>query len=184
MFKDFIDKAKGEFPKSLEFLKKELLKIRTSQLSPSLVEDIQVDCFGQTLPLKKLASIALGSSRELILEPWDKIYLEPIEKAIANAHLDLSVSVSDGKITLRAPLVTGEYKENLLKLLAQKKEEAREQLRRQREQIWKDVQDAFRKKALTEDDKFRAKDELQKLVEDINQKIESICERKKKEILS
>ncbi|MCD6232816.1 ribosome recycling factor [bacterium] len=184
MFKTFIDKAKSEFAKSLEDFKGELLKIRTARLSPSLVENIKVNCFGKELPLKNLASIFSNSPRELLLQPWDKIYLESIEKAISDSHLQLSVSVSEGKIILRAPLITADYKKSILKMLAEEKEKARERLRRQREQIWREIQDSFHKKELTEDDKFRAKDKLQEAIDEVNEKIDELSKRKEKEILA
>jgi ribosome recycling factor len=87
-------------------------------------------------------------------------------------------------IRLSLPPLTEEYRKNLLKILSEKIEEARKTIRRWREEAWSEIQEKFREGKIREDDKFRAKDELQDLIDEYNQKIEAIGERKKKEISS
>src|SRR3989344_9506290 len=92
-YKEFVDKAKPEFEKTFKFLEGEAAKIRTSRASPSLVEDIEVDCFGQKFSLKQLGAISASQLNQLTIQPWDISYIEPIEKAIAKSGLSMSIAV-------------------------------------------------------------------------------------------
>lgn len=183
MYKEIISKIKPELDKTINFLEKELMKIRTGRASPSLVEDIVVECFGQKFPLKQLAAISSPEPRKLVIQPWDKSYIESIEKAISNSNLGVAPIVDKDIIRLSLPPLSEEYRKDLAHLLSEKQEEARRTIRRWREEAWSEIQEKFRAKEIREDDKFRAKDELQDLIDDYQQKIDQIGERKKKEIL-
>ena len=181
-YKSIINKLKPEADKVLAFLDKELSQIRTSHASPALVENIMVECFGQSMPMKQLGTITNSGPRQLIIQPWDKSYIEAIDRAMTRSNLGASVSVSGDVIRISLPPLSEEYRVSLLKLLSEKMEESRRVLRRWREEIWKEIQDKTRTGEIREDDKFRAKDELQKLMDEYGEKIETMGERKKKEI--
>lgn len=183
MYKEIINKSKPEFEKALKFFEGEVAKIRTSRASPSLVEDIEVDCFGQKFPLKQLGAISASQLNQLTIQPWDISYIEPIEKAISKSGLSMSVSVDKNVIRLNLPLLTEEYRQGLTKLLNEKGEAARQTIRRQREHCWNEIQDTFKEKKISEDDKFRGKDELQKTVDEYNEKIKNLVEKKKSEVV-
>ena len=181
-YKEIVEKIEPELKKAISFLEEEMLKIRTSLLSPSLVEDIKVEFEGGQLSIKELAAVSLISPREMLIQPWDKSYLQPIEQAIQSSSLGIAPVVDKDSIRLPAPSLSEEYRKNLLQILAEKKENARKTVRHFREEAWKEVQEGCRKSEIREDDKFRAKDELQKLVDKYNEKISEITERKTKEI--
>jgi len=183
MYRETIDKIKPELDKAINFLDRELAKIRTGRPSISLVEDIEVECFGQTFRLKELGAISIPSRREILIQPWDKSYIEPIEKAISRASLNLSPVVEGELVHISLPPLTTEYRENLSKLISEKKEEARQTIRKWRGEAWDEVQDLTQEGKIREDDKYRAKDDLQDLVDEYNEKIEEIVEKKKKEIM-
>ncbi len=182
MYQKIINKIKPELDKVIVFLERELLKIRTGRATPSLVEDIEVDCFGQKFPLKQLAAISAPEFRQLLIQPWDKSYLEPIEKAISKSSMGASPVVDKDLIRLFLPPMNEDYRKSLLRILSEKQEDAKKTIRRWREQIWSEIQDGFRKGEIREDDKFKAKDKLQDLMDEYNQKIEEIRKRKEKEI--
>ena len=182
MYKEIIDKIRPELDKVITFLNRELAKIRTGKATPSLVEDIEVECFGQKFPLKQLAAISTPELRQILIQPWDKSYLEPIEKALQQSTIGTSPIVDKDLVRLSLPPLTEEYRKNLLKILSEKMEEARKTIRRWREEAWDKIQEKTKEGEIREDDKFRAKDELQDLIDEYNQKIEEIGERKKKEI--
>ncbi len=182
MHQEIIDKIKPELDKVVDFLEKELSKIRTSGASVSLVEDMEVECFGQNFSLKQLASISVPKAREIIIQPWDKSYLESIEKAISRSSLGINPIVDGEVIRLSMPPLSAEYRDTLLKLIAQKKEEARQTIRRWRGEVWDQIQDLTREGKVREDDKYRAKDELQELIDEYNEKIEKLIKNKEKEI--
>ena len=183
MYKEIIEKIKPEMEKSVQFMERELSKIRTGRASPSLVEDITIDCFGQKFPLKQLAAISLAESRQIIIQPWDRSYIESIEKALSQSSMGFSPIVDKNIIRVNIPSLNEEYRKNLLHILSEKQEEAKKTIRRWREEAWREIQDKAREGEIREDDKFRAKDELQDLVEEKNKNIENIAERKKKEIM-
>lgn len=182
-YKDIIKKIEPEFQKVILFLERELAKIRTGRASPALVQDLVVECFGQKFPLKQLASISAPESRQLVIYPWDKSYIEGIEKSIASAGLGVSTVVDKDIIRISFPPLSDEYRKNLAHILSEKQEDARKTIRHWREKAWDQIQEKFKEKEISEDDKFRAKDELQELVDNYHKKIEEMGEKKRKEIM-
>jgi len=183
-YKDLIQKVKPEFEEALEYLKGELAKIRTSRASPALIENLKVEIFGQTFPLKQLGTISIPQAREIIIHPWDSSYIEGIVKAIENADLGVSPVVSGNEIKISLPPMTEEFRENLLRIVSEKKERAKKMIREARERVWNQIQRGFREGKISEDEKYKGKEELQDLVEEYNEKIEEIVERKIEEIKS
>jgi len=182
-YKDFINNAKPEIDKAFKFLEGELAKIRTSRASPALVEDIEVNAFGQKFPLKQLGSISTPSTNQIMIQPWDTSYIEPIEKAISQSGLGMSAVVDKTVIRLNLPLLTEDYRNALSKTLGEKAEQTKQTIRRIREDAWNKIQAAQKVKELSEDDKFRGKDELQKVVDDYQEKIKNLVEKKKNELI-
>ena len=182
-YKEFIDKVKPELEKSFKFLEGELAKIRTSRASPALVEDIEVDAFGSKFTIKQLGAISTPQTNQIVIQPWDTSYIEPIEKAIAKSGLGMSCAVDKNIIRLNLPMLTEEYRQSLTKILNEKGEQARQVIRRQRDDAWNKIQAAERAKEISEDDKFRGKDELQKVVDEYQEKIKTLVEKKKAEII-
>ena len=182
-YKELINNAKPEFEKSFKFLEGELAKIRTSRASPALVEDIEVNAFGSKFSLKQLGAISAPQTNQLVIQPWYISYIEPIEKAIAQSGLGMSCAVDKNIIRLNLPMLTEEYRLALGKTLNEKAEQAKQVIRRQREDVWNKIQAAQKAKEISEDDKFRGKDELQKVVDDYQEKIKSLVEKKKNELI-
>ncbi|MBU4298783.1 ribosome recycling factor [Patescibacteria group bacterium] len=181
--KEIINKIKPELAKVINFLEKELAKFRTSRATPSLVEDVIVECFGQKFPLKQLALVSIPEPRQLLIQPWDKSYLEGIVRALERTGTGANPIVDKDAVRVNLPPLTQEYRKDLLRLISQKQEEAKKTVRRWREEAWAELQGKFKEGKIREDDKFRGKDELQELVDEYNKKIEEIGERKKKEIM-
>jgi ribosome recycling factor len=183
-YKEIIDKIKPECDKVLAFLEGELGKIRTGRASPSLVEDVVCDCFGQKFPLKQLAAISTPEPKQVLIQPWDKSYIQGIVSALQKTGVGANPVVDKDTIRINLPPLTEEYRKDLLRLLSEKQEQARQTVRRWREEAWGEVQERFREGEIREDDKFRAKDELQELVDEYNKKIDDLGEKKKKEVLA
>ena len=181
-YKSIIDDVKPEMEKAVGFLERELAKVRTGRANPSLIEDVVVDCFGQKFPLKQLAAISVPEPRQLLVQPWDKSYIEGIVGALEKTGTGANPIVDGALIRINLPSLTQDYRKDLLRLVSEKQEQARQTIRRWREEAWEKVQNSLRAGEIREDDKFRAKEELQKLIDGYNKKIEEIGERKKKEI--
>lgn len=181
-YKEIINKIKPELDKVVRFFEGEMAKIRTGRATPSLVEDVLVDLFGQKMPLKQLGAISTPEPRQLVIQPWDKSYVEPIERALSQANLGTSPIVDKDVIRISLPPMTEEYRKNLSRLLSEKEEEVKKTIRKWREEAWGEIQEKAREGQVREDDKFKAKDELQKMVDEYAQKIEQLGEKKKREI--
>lgn len=182
MYKEIIQKIKPELDKVVSFYDKELAKIRTSRATPSLVEDVVVDCFGQKFPLKQLAAISTPGARQILIQPWDKSYLEGIVAALGKTGVGSSPIVDKDVVRINLPPLTEEYRKDLVKVISEKEEQARRTIRKWREEAWSEIQVKEREGEIREDDKFRAKDELQKLIDEYSEKIENLGEKKRKEI--
>jgi ribosome recycling factor len=183
MYKEIIQKIRPECDKVISFLEREISKIHTGRASPALVEDIVVECFGEKFPLKQLAALSTPEPKQIIIQPWDKSYMEPIQKAISQSSLGLAPIVDKDLIRISLPPLSEEYRKNLLRLLSERQEEARKTIRRWREKAWDEVQEKSKEGEIREDDKFRAKDDLQDLIEEYNKKIDELGEKKKKETM-
>lgn len=183
MYKEVINKIEPELDKVIGFLNRELARIRTGRASPSLVEDVIVDCFGQKFPLKQLSAISCPERRQILIQPWDKSYIEGITLALGKTGIGTNPIVDKDVIRINLPPLSEEYRKDLLNFLSDKQEEARKTIRHWREEAWAEIQEKFRDGKIREDDKFKAKDELQELIDEYNEKIEEMGERKKKEIL-
>ena len=182
-YKEIIDKIKPEMEKVINYLGQELAQIRTDKTSPSLVDNIIVDCYGQKMPIRQLATISISGPRQIIITPWDHSNILLIERTILESSLGLNPIVEKDSIRISLPPLSEEYRKNLIKTLSDKLEESRIKIRHWREEGWRQIQDRFRQGKIREDDKFRAKDDIQKLIDEYNKKIEEIGERKKKEIM-
>jgi len=120
---------------------------------------------------------------EFLRVPFDKNQIKDIEKAINASNLGLSVATDDMGIRVIFPQLTTETRQNLVKVLKDKLEEQRITVRRERERVWQDVEVKHKEGKLTDDDKFRAKDELQKIIDEANKSLEASFEKKQKEVL-
>lgn len=170
--------------KIAEHLKSEVASLRTGRATPALVEGLEVDYYGSKTLLKAIASISVGGPRELLIQPWDKNAIQPIEKAIQTSSLGLNPVTDRDTIRLAVPQLTEERRKELARLLGRHLEDAKIQVRKEREDMLKDIDRREKTKEISEDEKFRQKNEAQKAVDEINKKIEEIGSIKEKEILT
>ena len=174
---------KTEIKKVGEFLSKEYSQLNIGRASPMVLDGVSVSSYGSYVPLKNVASVSIEDPKTLRINPFDKNQIKDIEKAITSANLGLSVATDDLGIRVIFPQLTTETRQNLVKVLKEKLEEQRITVRRERERIWEDVQAKEKEAKLTEDEKFRAKDELQKIIDEANRNLEAVFEKKQKEVM-
>lgn len=181
---DILKKYEGEFQNVIEHFLTELVKLRTGRANAALVEGILVDYYGSKTPLKQIASINIPEPRMIIVQPWDKGSLANIEAAIKKSDLGIN-PVNDGQvIRLAIPPLNEERRLELSKVLNKMAEESKVSIRNIREDIWKEIQEKEKSGELSEDEKFRGKDILQKVINEYNKKIGEIREKKEKEIMT
>ena len=179
---DILEKFKNELKKIEESFKIEMSSLRVGRATPALVENILVDCYGSKVPVKQLASISAPEPRILIIEPWDRTVLPNLEKAILTSGLNLNPIVDKNLIRINIPPLTEERKMALLKIIGSKMEESKIKYRSSRDKMIKEINELFSGKKITEDEKFKMKSDIQKLVELTNQNLENLLKLKEEEI--
>jgi len=182
MYQSEIKNLKGQFDQVIERLKENFVGIRVGRASTGLVENISVTYYGSTQPLKQMATLTTPDVAQIIIQPWDKNALGDIELAIRNSDLGLA-PVNDGRlIRIVLPPMTEERREELIKNIGRKGEEARVALRSVRAETWEKIKRMEKDSKITEDDRYSAEKELNNLIEEYNQKIENAILEKEKEI--
>lgn len=164
-------------------MSKEYSQLNTGRASPIVLDGISVEVYGAYQPIKNIASVSIEDPKTLRIAPWDKNQVKMIEKAILTADLGLSIATDENGIRVIFPQLTTETREKLVKILKEKLEEARIAVRREREIVWNDIQNKEKEGKMPEDDKFRAKEDLQKIIDEINKNLEAILEKKEKEVM-
>lgn len=170
---------KTELKKIEEFLSKEYRELNIGRASPMVLDSITVESYGSFVPLKNVASVAIEDPKTLRITAWDKTQIKGIEKAIAGANLGLSVAVDDAGMRVIFPQLTTESRQSLVKILKEKLEESRITVRRERENVIKNMES----ENMTEDEMFASKEELQKIINEANKNLEAIFEKKEKEVM-
>jgi ribosome recycling factor len=174
---------KNQLKKVEEFLGKEYSQLNIGRASPMVLDGVSVESYGSFVPLKNVASVSIEDSKTLRIAPWDKSQVKNIEKAIIGSNLGLSVATDDMGIRVIFPQLTTETRQTLVKVLKEKLEESRITVRQEREVIMSDIDAKEKEGKMTEDERFRAKDELQKIINETNGNLEAIFEKKEKEVM-
>jgi ribosome recycling factor len=174
---------KTELKKAEEFLGKEYSQLNIGRASPMVLDGVSVESYGSYVPLKNVASISIEDPKTLRIAPWDKNQIKNIERAVVASNLGLSVATDDLGIRVIFPQLTTETRQTLVKVLKEKLEESRIVVRRERENVLDNIQGKEKEGKMTEDEKFRAKEELQKIVGEINNNLEAIFEKKEREVM-
>lgn len=184
MYQDIIKQRKRDFDATYQWALGEVANIRTGRANPSLVEDIRVDFYGSKMRVKELATITAPEPRVLVIQPWDKGALAVIEKGIRDSNLGLNPITDGASVRLNIPSLTEERRAEFVKLLHQKIEEARIRTRQIREDILKKVQTEVREGKGREDDDRKAKDEVQKIIDNLNKKFDDLIKKKEAELMN
>lgn len=177
-----ISDFKDDFNKVIEFLKTDISGLRTGRASSAMVDTITVEAYGIRQPLKAVASITVVDQKTLMIDPWDKSILGAVEKGIREANIGAN-PVNDGRgIRLSMPELTVERRQELIKILHQRLENARISVRKVREEIRDMISAEEKDGGMSEDEKFKLQEELDKVVKDYNGEIQTIGDKKEEEI--
>jgi ribosome recycling factor len=174
---------KQKISETEEWLRKEFSMIRTGRATPVILDSIKVDSYGAKMAINQIGSVNVEDPKTLRIIPWDTTQIKNVEKAVIDANLGLSVTADEKGLRIIFPELTSERRQALVKITKQKLEEARITLRVEREKIWDDIQGQEKKGTIGEDDKFRYKDEMQKIIDGANKNLEETGSKKEKEIL-
>lgn len=183
MLTDVYQETEERMEKAINALVQELNTIRTGRANPSLVELLPIEYYGTQTALQELASISVPESRSLLIRPYDPSSLKNIEKAILKSELGLMPNNDGENIRLVLPTPTEERRLELVKVVGIKAEDARISLRNIRRESIRNLREFEDEKIITEDDLHRGEEEVQEITDNFTKKIDSVCERKEKEIM-
>lgn len=166
-----------------EHLSKELSAIHTGRASVALLDVVSVESYGSYLPIPHIATVATEDARTIRIVPWDKTNAKAIEKAINEADLGVSVAVDDQGLRIFFPPLTTERRVSFTKIVGDRVEDARVSVKSEREKTKNDIIATEKDGGMSEDEKVRALEELQKLVDEANNTLGALGDKKEKEIM-
>ena len=183
MTDDVLLNVEERMQQAVQALRSDLLTIRTGRSSPALVEKLRVEAYGSQMPLNQMATIAVPEPRLLVIRPWDPSTIGDIERAIHKSDLGLTPN-NDGKvIRLAIPPLTDERRQDLAKMVGRRVEEARVEIRNIRREGLRELEEMEKQGDISEDDFYRAKDDLQEVTDEYNEKADTLGEQKQAEIM-
>ncbi|MBL7129958.1 MAG: ribosome recycling factor [Candidatus Omnitrophica bacterium] len=183
LIRDVLRETEEKMKKAQEAVVREFSEVRTGRANPHLVEGIKIDYYGSPTLIKQVASISVPDARLIVIQPWDPIAIQEIEKAILKSNLGLN-PVNDGKV-IRVPIpqLSKERREEMIKLVKDLTEQGRISLRT----IRRDANDLIKKleheKKISEDGRFKTQEEIQKITDKHIEKIDNLLKEKEKELL-
>ncbi|MFH0843899.1 MAG: ribosome recycling factor [Pseudomonadota bacterium] len=179
---DILSEMHEKMENGIEALKKEFMRLRTGRASSALLDGIKVNCYDTKMPIEQVASISVPESRLITIKPWDQSIIGEIEKGILKSELGLT-PMSDGKIIrISIPPLTEERRKELAKLARKMAEETKIVIRNQRRDANELLKELKNEKEISEDEMYRAYDEVQKITDDFIKKIDDVTAEKVKEI--
>jgi len=184
MIESIFQDTRESMEKSIDSLKNDLTKIRTGRASLSILDNIRVDYYGTTTPLKQMASLSVPESRLITIQPWDVSIIGEIRQGVWAANVGLTPVIDNNLIRISVPALTTERRGEYVKLLHQKAEETRITVRNIRQDKMRVIKTAFEEKHISEDEKFHSEEELQKITDEFIAIIEELGEKKEQEIMT
>lgn len=184
MLNDIKNDAQTRMGKSIDALKHDLTRLRTGRASTALVDNIKVPYYGSDMPLNQVATVALGDSRSIIITPFEKSLVAPIEKAIMASDVGITPNTAGTVIRLNMPPLTEERRRELAKHVAHEGEEAKIAIRNVRRDAMQQVKDLLKEKLITEDDERKAEDEIQKLTDRFVKDVDGVVKNKEEELMA
>ena len=184
MIDDIKKDAQTRMHKSVESLRHDLTKVRTGRASTALVDHLKVNYYGSDMPLTQVASVTVADARSLVITPWEKQMVQPIEKAILGSDLGLNPTTAGTVIRINLPALTEERRKELSKLVHGEGENAKVAIRNIRRDALQQVKDLLKEKQISEDDDRRAADEIQKITDNGIKDVDEVVKAKEQELMA
>ena len=183
MIDDIKKDAGSRMDKSVASVSQELTKIRTGRAHTSLLDHITVDYYGSEVPLNQVANINVEDSRTLTVSPWEKVMVQPIEKAIMHSDLGLNPATAGTIIRVPLPPLTEERRKDMIRLVRQEAEGGRVAVRNIRRDAMSDIKDLLKEKMIGEDDERRGEEEIQAITDRHIMVIDKMLAQKEAELM-
>jgi ribosome recycling factor len=168
--------------KAVEHLDNELMKIRAGRANPAMLDGIRVDYYGSEVPLSQVCNINTPDARTIVIQPWEKKMIDPIEKAVQAANLGFNPSNNGDNIIILVPMLTEERRKDLVKAAHREGENAKVSIRGARQKAMEGIRKA-QKDGLPEDAAKSAEADVEKVTSTWNRKVDALIELKEKDIL-
>jgi ribosome recycling factor len=176
--------AETRMHKCIESLKHDLTRLRTGRASTGLLEPLRVNYYGNDVPLSQVANVSVADARSLVIQPWEKNMVGPIEKAILASDLGLNPTTAGTVIRINLPPLTEERRKELAKHVHHEGENAKVAIRNVRRDAMQHVKDLLKKKLITEDEERRAEDDVQKLTDKWVKDVDVVVKAKEQELMA
>ena len=184
MIDEIAQDAEQRMAKSVESLRQDLQKIRTGRAHTSLLDQVSVSYYGTEVPLNQAASVAVGDARTLVVTPFEKTMVAPIEKAIMESNLGLTPNSAGQTIRIPLPPLTEERRRDLVKVVRGEGEQARVAVRNIRRDANGDLKQLLKDRDITEDEEKQAGEHIQKLTDRHVKAIDDLLAAKEEELMS
>ncbi len=184
MVEDIISDVDERMQKSVKNLEKEFAAIRTGRANPAIFDGVRVDTYGSMMPLNQVATISCPEPRLVVIQPWDRSNLVPIEKAILKSDLSLNPSSDGNLIRIQIPELTEERRKEYVKSAKGRAEDCRVAIRNVRRDGNDMIKELEKSKDISEDDSKSASARIQKLTDKYIEEVQGLINNKEKEILS
>ncbi|GMQ87153.1 MAG: ribosome recycling factor [Gammaproteobacteria bacterium] len=183
MIEEIKEDARTRMGKSIEAMRQALSKIRTGRAHASLLDHIKVDYYGSEVPLTQAANITVEDSRTLMISPWEKSMVQPIEKAIMKSNLGLNPNTAGTSIRIPMPPLTEERRKDMVRVVRSEAEASRVAIRNIRRDANSDLKELLKEKEISEDDERHAQDEIQKLTNHFVDEADKLLAGKESELM-
>jgi len=179
---EILKETEGKMKKTMETMLREFSEVRTGRAQPSLIEDMHIDYYGTSTPIRQIAAVSSPDPRQILIQPWDAQAIKDIEAAISTSKLGIN-PMNDGKvIRLVFPQLSSERREEFIKICKDMAERGRVTLRSVRRDANEKMKKMQTEGHVSEDDKFKGEEEVQKMTDRYIKEIDTILGRKSKEL--
>jgi ribosome recycling factor len=175
---------KGKILKNIDFFAQDIKSLNTGKANISLIEDIKVAAYSSLMPLSQIATLTTPEFNTILIQPWDKLNMDPIYNTLISSNIGLNPIKSVDEIRLPIPPLSEERRKEYVKLLSTKLENSRISIRNIRKDFLNHLKNQEEKKEISESEKERIEEDIEKIIQDSNEELNKIYEHKKQELLT
>lgn len=179
-----VENINEKMEKVIDNLEEKFSEIRAGRANPAILNKVNVDYYGTPTPINQVASVSVPEARLIVIQPWDKSLLSPIEKAISVADIGINPMNDGNLIRLVFPELTEERRKELSKEIKKMSEEAKVAIRNVRRDEMDSVKDDLKNNNISEDEEKRLEDVIQKATDKYINKIDELTDKKTNEIMT
>jgi ribosome recycling factor len=183
MVSEVLKQLDARIDKAIEAFQRDLTKVRTGRANATMLDGVRVDYYGTPTPLNQIGTVSVPEARLIIVKPWEKNMLKPIEKAVREAGLNLNPASDSDVVRIPIPALTEERRKLLVKEIKQITEDAKVAVRKHRREANEELDKGEKAGSVPKDDAAAAKKKVDAAIEKSTKNIDVIFDKKQKEIL-